>query len=147
VGEPFPEFAVPAGDATVVERLVKQAAVPFEQTTVNDMVIFTFVDEADFYRVGNLVSAVFDDTITHAIHKAINGPLIPAEAIWASWEDYGFRLPGVPTPEKRERPVPRTLSMDDVLDAYNSAKSITDPGRRERAMKHVQAMRAKLQSS
>lgn len=143
--EHFPEFAVPLKSGDAVERLVRQADVPYERTNTPEMTVFTFSDEADHRRAGGLVMAVYDDEITKAIHKAINGQLTPDEAIWADWES--FYLPGVPEPEKRQRPMPRTLSMDDVLDAFNSANRIEDPERRKRALAHVAALRKKLESS
>jgi len=39
------------------------------------------------------------------------------------------------------------LSSDDVLDAYEKAKAITDPGQREQALSQVRQMTARLESA
>lgn len=40
----------------------------------------------------------------------------------------------------------RTLNADDVLDAYERAKEMTDPGQREMAMQQVRRMSQELES-
>lgn len=138
----FPEFAVPQLDGDLAERVIASAGVPYSRTGLKDLdvSVFTFKDDHDFYKAGSAVSIVFDDEITGAIHKAIQGNLSPDEAVWADWESHDFMNSGGPKSRKESM----KTDANAVLDAYSQAKAIRDPECRARAMAYVTMMSKNL---
>lgn len=134
----FAEFAVPTKEAPEVEQIIARTGVTYSVSRIRTATIFVFTDDEDFFTAGKAVSNEYDDIITSAIHKAINGVLTPSEALWADWESLEFR--SAQSRGLKSRPI----SADEIIDAYQFSKSIKDKGARERALAHVKVLSQKL---